>query len=140
MEMNMEPNIPPRVYIASRFTNRDAIEALSLKLETAKNPWHCIQTWTREPLLSDPVINAERDLQEIDSADIVLVMTENCEQVPGGMHWESGYAYAKGKAVIVVGPKVNIFYHLPSIVHVETLQEFLSEFEWETLEYNEGGN
>ena len=131
----------PRVYIASRFTNRDAVKALSLKLATARQPWHCIQTWPNESELSNPLENALRDLQEIDSADIVLVMTENCENVPGGMHFEAGVAYAKGKAVIVVGPKVNIFYHLPSIVHVPTLREFLAEFEWADFVYtDEGGN
>lgn len=129
----MSANTPPRVYIASRFLNRDAVAALTLKLATAKRPWHCIQTWHNESELSDPSENAMRDLREIDSADIVLVLTMNCENVPGGMHFEAGYACAKEKCIIVVGPKVNIFYHLPSIVYVETLQEFLSEFEWSDI-------
>lgn len=59
---------------------------------------------------------AREDLADIDEADVVVVFTE--EHVPrgnvgrGGRHVEFGYALAKGKKIIVVGPIENVFYSL----------------------------
>ena len=113
-----------RAYIASRFRNKGSVKSLSSALRGLG--WFPIQTWPEEHDNCDPRLAAERDLQEIDSCDACVVLTVDCKLVPGGMHFEAGYAYSKGKKIIVVGPQVNIFYKLSTVVHFETVQEFLN--------------
>jgi nucleoside 2-deoxyribosyltransferase len=67
-----------------------------------------------------------RDIREIDLSDELWVLSEDCEFVPGGMHFEAGYAYGQGKRVIVMGPKVHAFYNLPDIQHYANYQDFLA--------------
>lgn len=61
---------------------------------------------------------ATEDLEDIDAADVVVCFTE--EHIPGantgrgGRHVEFGYALAKGKRIIIVGPIENVFYSLDS--------------------------
>lgn len=132
----------PTVYIASRFVNQALVKTVSVKLGLARHPWRCIQTWPNEVLGTTPEsVCAMRDLDEIAQADIVLVLTEGCERVPGGMHFEAGYGYAHNKEVIVVGPRCHVFHHLPDILWYSSLDTFLAEFEWADCVYmdNKGG-
>lgn len=72
------------------------------------------------------VENATRDLREIKASQVLVILTKECESVPGGMHFEAGVAYALGHRVIVIGPAVNIFYLLPSIERFDTLNAFFA--------------
>jgi len=121
------------VYIASRFRNKSGVKQLTAKFLTAKPPIHAIQSWPDEPEDNRPGFSAKCDLEEIQSADAVIVWTEDCELVPGGMHFEAGYALGLGKRVIQIGPRVNIFYHLPTIEHYDTIQDFFKELQWITI-------
>ena len=69
------------------------------------------------------------DIEDIDAADVfVEFVPSDTELVDatlrsssrGGRHFEMGYAYAKGKIIYVVGPKENVFHHLPA----STIQHF----------------
>ena len=51
------------------------------------------------------------DLADIDAADAVLVLT-HVPSTTGGQHVEFGYAVAKGKRVLVCGPRINVFHAL----------------------------
>ena len=120
-----------KIYVASRFKNAGLVKAFSTKLMTLVPKYECIQTWTDEAdkiaagELGCPAWQAaEQDLKELDEADAIIVLTENCEQVPGGMHFETGYAYAKGKRVIVIGPETHVFHHIPRIHHHKNVQAF----------------
>ena len=119
------------VYIASRFLNKSGVKSLTAKLATAVPPIHCIQTWPDEVLGSDTKANALRDLQQIQEADTVLVWTDACEKTPGGMNFETGYAYALGKNIIQVGPRVHIFLNLKDIKHYDSIQDFFRTLNWE---------
>lgn len=43
----------------------------------------------------------EHDIKELDSADIVILLSLG-RRSSAGCNWEAGYAYAKGKKVVVV--------------------------------------
>lgn len=114
-----------RVYIASAFRNREYATAFMDKLSTLR-PVTFTSSWVTEtytPLLpvTDPhrhSFNADvavKDMGEILDADTIIVLTENCEEVPGGMHFEMGFAYGIGKRIIVIGPRVHVFCSLPLI-------------------------
>lgn len=106
-----------KLYIASRFSNKEAIQsivrALPDEIEVVST-WHNLKDedeGTREGAI-------KRDLSELDAADSILLYTDNCERVPGGMHFEAGYAYAKGKRFLLLGPPVHIFCDLAQDVRV----------------------
>lgn len=51
------------------------------------------------------------NLDDIDAADTFLLFTPGTER--GGCFVEFGYALAKGKQCVVIGPRTNVFtYHL----------------------------
>ena len=129
-----------KVYLASRFTNRNFVKAFASKVLTmrctARDPHiEFVQTWTEEPVLTvmESGLQKElayRDLHDLDEADAIFILTEGCELVPGGMHFEAGYAYASGKRIVVIGPRVNVFYHLGDVEWYPSVQAFLeSNFE-----------
>jgi hypothetical protein len=116
------------VYIASRFTNRELVKALTAKLLTLDPPIFAIQTWPLDgditPEWTESKL-AEMDLNQIDSVQTVVVLTEGCEQTPGGMNFEAGYAWGQFKHLVVVGPRVNIFYHQKSVEWYPNIPAFL---------------
>jgi nucleoside 2-deoxyribosyltransferase len=99
-----------RLYIASRFKNKEMIRGLVRALPT--NRYEVVSTWhdLEDSADGSRIEAARRDISELDQCDAVLVITQFCESVPGGMHFEAGYAYAKGKKIYLLGPTVNIFY------------------------------
>lgn len=57
------------------------------------------------------------DLKDVDEADVLVLYTEPYgTQVPGGgRHVEFGYALAKGKKMVIVGPLENVFHWHPEV-------------------------
>lgn len=108
-----------KLYVASRFKNADLVKAFSTKLLTLRPEYECIQRWPKQIEYPIPAWQAaEQDLQDIDAADALIALTHDCDFVPGGMHFEAGYAYAKGKKIAVVGPNVHVFYQgMPDMLH-----------------------
>lgn len=98
-----------KIYIASRFTNKKWIRSWITSLPKR---YKVVSTWHNLEDSQDGtrIEAAKRDIRELDLSDAIVVITHKCEAVPGGMHFEAGYAYAKGKKVYLLGPKVNIFY------------------------------
>ena len=128
-----------KVYLATRFTNRDFARAFQAKVLSMRPKdgvkIEFIQTWTEEPveLVLDEMRQKElayRDMRELDEADALFLLTEGCDMAPGGMHFEAGYAYAEGKHVVVIGPRVTVFYHMGFFNWYPSVQDFLaSDFE-----------
>lgn len=105
-----------KLYIASRFRNKDFIRNT---IRVLPSRYEVVSTWHDLADSADGtrIEAAIRDLRELDQCDAVLVITHDCEAVPGGMHFEAGYAYAKGKQIYLLGPSVNIFYdHVAKVV------------------------
>jgi nucleoside 2-deoxyribosyltransferase len=81
---------------------------------------------------------AEADLEDIHNADILVSFVPTDSELTqvsvatasrGGRHVELGYALALGKPIYVVGPKENVFHHLPGkMTHFssfEALKQYL---------------
>jgi hypothetical protein len=97
-----------KLYIASRFRNKPWI---SEWVKALPSKYSVVSTWHTLPDDADGT-HAEavaRDIREIDECDAIVVVSHNCEQTPGGLHFEAGYAFAKGKRLFLCGPSVNIF-------------------------------
>src|SRR5437016_5058622 len=71
------------------------------------------------------------DLEDIDKADALVLFTMIPEGgITGGREFESGYAYAKGKKLYLVGDQVNVFHSkFPAAHRYENLAAFLKAFE-----------
>jgi nucleoside 2-deoxyribosyltransferase len=115
-----------RFYIAAPYSWRERIKEFIGELEDLGI--ESTTSWVNETVsiaagssLSDEERNrhfAEIDIQDIDRADVVVVFTIDPLGPPkprGGRHWETGYAYGKGKEIVVVGPPENLFHFLPEV-------------------------
>lgn len=123
-----------KLYIAAPFSWRDSIKEYATKLSVSGI--EITSSWIEETVpvnvtldqLDDEyhVATATTDVQDIDRSDVVAVFTIDPLGPPkprGGRHWETGYAYGRGKEVIVIGPRENIFHYLPGIQQFDTKEE-----------------
>lgn len=70
---------------------------------------------------------AQHDLDDVDSADALLVFLDQCGNTPGrGKFVEFGYAMAKGKKVYALGTDTNcIFIYLPQVTRITGLEQVI---------------
>jgi nucleoside 2-deoxyribosyltransferase len=133
-----------RAYIAARFEQKAEMKALVPVF--AANNIQVRAHWLDETVsstsqLSDltPAYCAEQaqvDLDDIDACDIFVLFGDKVPKtIRGGKHVEFGYALAKGKRVVVIGPQENIFQYLPHVVRYRSLEDFLDA---EGIQTNEG--
>jgi nucleoside 2-deoxyribosyltransferase len=117
-----------RIYLAAMYSEKNEISA---QAEVFRN--HGIgvtSTWLEElhhpniqmseVATNDLTCYAENDIRDIESADwfVFHSVEPTIPTVRGGRHVEFGYALARGKKILVVGPEENIFHHLPAVQHV----------------------
>jgi hypothetical protein len=118
------------IYIASSYRRMEEMHKHARKLTdaghkvTARWVYGGTEDMTRED-------GAIADFEDVVKADMVLVFTEgplNCphEQHTGGHHVEFGMGLALNKRVVLIGPRVNIFHHLPHVQVFDTLKAFLN--------------
>ena len=134
-----------KVYIASRFSRiHEAEHVVRPALEAAG--WTVTSRWHREQA-SQPIDGAmahhtaeenrffaSRDLEDVDAADALVLLTEEPESCwPRGARFvEYGYALAKGKVLILVGPRENVFHWLlPDSAVFASIQDLVNCFEGE---------
>jgi hypothetical protein len=81
--------------------------------------------------LTAGVVPGTECLDDIKQADAVAVFTD-APSSTGGYHVELGYALGLGKPIQVVGPVLNLFQTLPSIIRHRTIADFL--LAWKCIE------
>lgn len=129
-----------RVYLAAQYHMKAQIAARTADLRGLGI--EVVSTWHEEP--DDPNVSlndvngetlreyAARDLREICECDALVLHTVDPDEKTrrGGRHYESGYAAALGKIVVIVGPRENIFHHLiaPDLIF-STWGDFLFQVE-----------
>lgn len=79
----------------------------------------------------DDDANARMDFEDIRAAQglVLLNPPEYRDVGTGGRHVETGYAYALGKAVHVIGVRSNVFHHVADIRVHEDVHAFLAAIE-----------
>lgn len=109
-----------KIYIAARFIQQGEVREKALELEALGH--ECTSSWRFETPNGDGS-EAEHeehyraaalcDLEDINRSDILVLLTEHASP-SGGKHVETGYALAKDKRVILVGPRraENVFHWL----------------------------
>lgn len=116
------------IYLAARYARRPEMEQIALDLMNAYG-YNITSEWVfggeEGKTLEDIAI---MDLEHVDAADTVISFTES-ESVgyyTGGRHVEFGYALARGKRVIVIGPRENVFHNDPRVEQFETLEDWIT--------------
>jgi len=118
-----------KIYIAACFGQQAEVREKADDLEY--NGHECTSFWRHEKPTGDgsEAVNASkymqaamRDLRDIDRSDLLVLLTGQISRT-GGKHFELGYAVARGKQVIIVGPCENVFHWL--LPRFETWQEFM---------------
>lgn len=68
---------------------------------------------------------AQNDLDDIDRADLLLALNpeEYRNKGTGGRHGEFLYAHARGKQLVLVGVRTNIFHHLDCVRVIERIED-----------------
>jgi hypothetical protein len=114
------------IYVAARFERQ--AEALALRAELERAGYVVTSRWlAAEGLAYGNVALSKRwaqtDLVDLDAADVYLLLSDTVLG-RGGKDFEGGYAFARGKRLVVVGPPAHIFHFLPGVRRIPTLEEF----------------
>lgn len=123
------------VYVAARYMRKNEVADIAKQLRdvgiVVTSTWH-EEPYAPEIQLSDatPAEHrefAERDLRELDAADVLLLLSESPTKpyVRGGRLVEFGYAVKGNKTVLVLGPEENVFSYLPTVRMFKTLNDLL---------------
>lgn len=103
-----------KVYLAARFTRRAEMETIADILKTKGLQITARWVYGGEDGLHREDI-AILDLEDVDACDIVVSFTEPYGSLNkgGGRHFEAGYGLAKGKRLVIIGDRENVFHHHP---------------------------
>lgn len=107
-----------KAYLAARYSRRAEMEVHAGRLKEAG--FEITSRWVygaEDHLGLDEEGIALMDLEDVDSADAVISFTEPRGEYTrgGGRHVEFGYGLARGKRLIIVGGKENVFHSYPGI-------------------------
>lgn len=121
-----------RIYIAAPFELHAAAQELGMWLEEhgheITSGWH-----TRpadEGSLDEQPGLAESDLADISAAEVIVLINLPGWRYKGtgGRHFETGYAFALGKRIIVLGIRSHLFHYCKSVTVINnhnSLKELL---------------
>jgi len=130
-----------RYFLSGCFQQHQQIQSYAEQLEQAIRGARVVSTWHSQPDIAaeDALTPAEltlhpdqgqgyaaQDLEELDQAQVLVLFSGFGGQ--GGRHVEYGYALAKGKRLVLVGPRDNVFSCLPQ---AEWFPSFTAWLEYE---------
>jgi nucleoside 2-deoxyribosyltransferase len=118
-----------KIYIAAPYPIRD--EAISIMHALEAHGHVVTSTWLRQvDTMGD--YYARLDLADVDACDMLLFYQpdEWVNKGTGGRHVEFGYAIARKKLVVMIGPHSNIFHYLDSVLHLESIGALLEALKW----------
>lgn len=105
-----------KIYLAGRYERR--LELVDIAKELKSFGHEITSRWLDGSHdNADPKECATIDLDDIDAADAILLISENGANTHsrGGRHFEFGYAYALGKTMILFGKEEGVFHYLPEV-------------------------
>lgn len=128
-------------YLAARYSRR--LELCEYRDELEEHGNRVTSRWLKgehELLdrdgLSVQAADAERrrfameDWNDLMASEVVVSFTEEPRKTNGrgGRHVEFGAALAARKAMVVIGPRENVFHHYPGVEHYETWAKFTAKW------------
>jgi hypothetical protein len=113
-----------KLYLAGRYQTKDILADIA---EALRNKGHHVTSSWLNQIDTNMEEAATRDMQDVREADYLVSFTEKSEvgYNTGGRHAEFGAAWVWGKKLLLVGPRENIFHHLPGVVQLNSVVELL---------------
>jgi hypothetical protein len=117
-----------RIYLAARF-DRSA-EMLDVAAALSRLGHFVTSRWIHGRTNAPDLLSAVEDIEDLTDADCLVSFTEHPTKgvswaARGGRHVEFGVALATNKRLCIVGPRENIFHHLPRVEVYRSLAELL---------------
>lgn len=115
-----------KLYLAARFSQRAELETIAHRLVVLGFEITARWVFGNEDGLDREQI-AFLDLADVDACDTIVsfslpvgTMTKG-----GGRHVEFGYALARRKRMVLIGPRENVFHHHPDVEVFAALDDWL---------------
>lgn len=116
------------IYLAADFERADEVNEVARLLERLARA-RVVSRWHTDPNAAEvaaaarvaapatevALVAAARNLEDIDASDVFVVLTTGLP-ARGGRHFETGYACARGKQIVIVGPVEHAFQRLATTV------------------------
>jgi hypothetical protein len=117
-----------RIYLAARFDRSAEMRDVAGQLARAGH--FVTSRWIYGRQNCPDLVSATEDIEDLTSADCLVSFTEYPVQAApwaarGGRHVEFGVALAARLRLCIVGPRENIFHHLPKVEVYRTVGELL---------------
>lgn len=118
-----------RIYIAARYDRR--FEMLGVCGVLMRAGHDVTSRWIAGRGDAPELIAAVEDLDDLARANCLVSFTELPERgvawaARGGRHVEFGIALATNKRLCVVGPRENVFHHLPRVETYATVNDLVA--------------
>jgi hypothetical protein len=118
-----------RIYLASRFDRSAEMREVAGRLAAAGH--FVTSRWIHGRQVGPDLVSAIEDVEDLASADCLVSFTEHATRMApwtarGGRHVEFGIALAARKRLCVVGPRENIFHHLPKVEVYATVDDLVA--------------
>jgi nucleoside 2-deoxyribosyltransferase len=114
-----------RVYLAARFLRRYELQGYRADLQRAGHT--VVSRWIdlAEEVEADARKCARVDLEDIELADTLISFPDppRSTNTRGGHFFEEGYAYARGRRVIIVENRSHLFHRLSAVEFLPTWPE-----------------
>lgn len=116
-----------KIYLAAMFSRRAEMEIIADRLKAHGHAVVARWVYGGEDGLTRAQI-ALLDLDDVDAADTVVSFTHPRGTLTsgGGRHVEFGYGLARGKRLVVIGERENVFHHFHGAEVYETLDAWLA--------------
>lgn len=117
-----------KIYLAARFSDRPQMESVADQFKTLGHEITARWVYGGEKGLTREQI-ALLDIEDVDACDAVVSFTQPYGSLNkgGGRHVEFGYGLAKGKRLVLIGERENVFHNHPKTEVFSNLNEFLRE-------------
>jgi nucleoside 2-deoxyribosyltransferase len=114
-----------KFYIAALYGRRDEMRSYEKRLVAMGHEPTARWLWENDESNWD--VGSSMDIADIDEADTVITFTQprGSFNSGGGRHFELGYAFAKKKPIVLIGPREIVFHHLPQIMRYDNFDKFL---------------
>lgn len=115
-----------KIYLAGRYDTR--LELANIAATLANYNHTITSRWlSGEHDDIEPRLAAKLDLEDIDSAEgIILLNRDEDRTITNGRHFEFGYAYAKGKRMVILGTRSGVFHFLPQIEQYSNIADLVA--------------
>lgn len=115
-----------KIYLAAPFGDRPKMEIIANHLVARGCVITARWVYGGEDGLTRGDI-AKLDLDDVDAAEAVISFTfpRGTLSTGGGRHVEFGYGLARGKRMIVIGHRENVFHHFSGVEVYPTLESWL---------------